>query len=186
MYAIVEIAGQQFKVEEGKKIFTHRLDVEEGKSVDFDRVLLLAGDDNVIVGEPVIGDAIVEGRVLEHVRGDKVIVFKKKRKKGYRVKNGHRQNLSHVEIINILTDKSAPRKAAPVREKPAAPAAEVAGEAAAEKKEVKKAAARKPAARKEASEEAPAKKTSAKKTAEKKPAEKKASSRKSSGEKKQN
>lgn len=186
MYAIVEIAGQQFKVEEGKKIFTHRLDVEEGKSVDFDKVLLIAGDDNVIVGEPVIGEAIVEGRVLEHVRGDKVIVFKKKRKKGYRVKNGHRQNLSHVEIINILTDKSSPRKEAPVREKSAAPAAEAkaAGEAKAQKKETKKAAVKKPAVKKDASEEAPAKKSVTKKAAEKKPAEKKPSAKKSSGEKK--
>ncbi len=179
MYAIVEIAGQQFKVEEGKKIFTHRLDIEEGKSVDFDKVLLLAGDDNIIVGEPVISEAIVEGRVLEHVRGDKVIVFKKKRKKGYRVKNGHRQNLSHIEIINILTDKSSPRKAAPVKEKPAVTEAEASGEAPAEKKATKKAAVKKPAVKKEAAKEAAVKKSSTKKTAEKKP-----SARKSSGEKK--
>jgi len=178
MYAIVEIAGQQFKVEEGKKIFTHRLDVEVGNNVDFDKVLLIAGDDNVIIGEPVINEAIVEGKVIEHVRGDKVIVFKKKRKKGYRVKNGHRQNLTQVEIINILTDKSSPRKAVPVKEKSAAPAAEATGNAPAEKKETKKAVTKKPAAKKEASEEAPAKKSTAKKAAEKKPAEKKPSSRK--------
>jgi large subunit ribosomal protein L21 len=182
MYAIVEIAGQQFKVEEGKKIFTHRLDIEEGTSIDFDKVLLIAGDDNVIVGEPVIDGAIVEGKVLEHVRGDKVIVFKKKRKKGYRVKNGHRQNLTQVEIINILAEKSSPRKAAPVKEKSAAPEAEA--EVPAEKKETKKAAVKKTAVKKEAAEKVAEKKSTAKKAAEKKPAEKKTTARKSAGEKK--
>lgn len=101
MYAIVEIAGQQFKVEEGKKIFVHRLAAENGKKVEFDQVLLIEDKDKVIVGEPVIKDALVEGKVLEHLKGDKVIVFKKKRKKGYRVKNGHRQYFTQVEIVSI-------------------------------------------------------------------------------------
>ncbi|HLN55182.1 MAG TPA: 50S ribosomal protein L21 [Bacteroidales bacterium] len=101
MYAIVEIAGQQFKVEEGKKIFVHRLDAGEGNELKFDRVLLLDDDGKITIGEPVIKDAVIEGKVVDHVRGDKVIVFKKKRKKGYRVKNGHRQDLTQVEIISI-------------------------------------------------------------------------------------
>ena len=94
MYAIVEIAGQQFKVEEGKKIFVHRLETEKDTILEFDRVLLVEDNDKILVGEPTIENFIVEGKVLDHVRGDKVIVFKKKKKKGYRVKNGHRQNFS--------------------------------------------------------------------------------------------
>jgi len=101
MYAIVEIAGQQFKVEEGKKIFVHRLKAENGSNVEFDQVLLIEDKGKVIVGEPVIKDALVEGKVLEHLKGDKVIVFKKKRRKGYRVKNGHRQYFTQVEIVSI-------------------------------------------------------------------------------------
>jgi large subunit ribosomal protein L21 len=101
MYAIVEIAGQQFKVEEGKKIFVHRLEVESGKKVEFDQVLLIEDDGKVIVGEPTIKDARIEGKIIDRIRGDKVIVFKKKRKKGYRIKNGHRQNFTQVEIISI-------------------------------------------------------------------------------------
>ncbi len=101
MYAIVEIAGQQFKVEEGKKIFVHRLDVEDGKKIEFDHVLLLDEDGKVSVGEPTVKDASVQAKVIDKVRGDKVIVFKKKRKKGYRIKNGHRQNFTQVEIISI-------------------------------------------------------------------------------------
>ena len=82
MYAIVEIAGQQFKVEEGKKIFVHRLEALEGETVQFDKVLLVEDDGKVSVGEPVVQDVIVEGQILsDKIRGDKVIVFKKKRKK---------------------------------------------------------------------------------------------------------
>ena len=116
MYAIVEIAGQQFKVEEGKKIFVHRLDAEGEKKVEFDQVLLIDDDGKITIGEPVIKDAVIEGKVLDHVRGDKVIVFKKKRKKGYRVKNGHRQNFTEIEIVSIsgagTAKKKATRKAA--------------------------------------------------------------------------
>lgn len=101
MYAIVEIAGQQFKVEQGKKIFVHRLEVEEGKEVQFDKVLLLEDEGNITVGAPVIENAVVAGKVVDHPRGEKVIVFKKKRKKGYRVRNGHRQNFTQVEILSI-------------------------------------------------------------------------------------
>src|SRR5450759_6033870 len=111
MYAIVEIAGQQFKVEEGKKIFVHRLEAEEGKQIEFDRVLLIEDEGKITIGEPTIKDSVVEGLILDHMRGDKVIVFKKKRKKGYRVKNGHRQNFTQIEIISI-NGKSLPKKAA--------------------------------------------------------------------------
>ena len=168
MYAIVEIAGQQFKVEEGKKIFVHRLEVEEGKNLEFDQVLLIDNDGKITIGEPVIKDAVVEGKVMEHVRGDKVIVFKKKRKKGYRVKNGHRQNFTQVEIVSIsgagITRKAAPKKEAvhPVK-----------AEVIEEPGKVKKTAAKKPAVTKAKKVATPIKKTPAKKAAVKKPVEKK-------------
>ncbi len=112
MYAIVEIAGQQFKVEEGRKIFVHRLDAETGKSLEFERVLLVEDGDKIVVGEPTVKDFIVAGKVLEHVRGDKVIVFKKKKKKGYQVKNGHRQNFTQIEITGIGDRKTIVAKIA--------------------------------------------------------------------------
>lgn len=164
MYAIVEIAGQQFKVEEGKKIFVHRLEVEEGKQIEFDQVLLIEDEGKITIGEPTIKDAVVEGKILDHMRGDKVIVFKKKRKKGYRVKNGHRQNFTQVEIVSI-NGKSTPKKAAPKKEE-AKVTETVAAEPEAEKKTAKK-----PAAKKETAAET--KKVAAKKPAEKKPAAKK-------------
>jgi len=101
MYAIVEIAGQQFKVQKDQKIYVHRLDVEEGKKVDFDKVLLIDNDGTISVGAPVIAGATVTAEVLDHVKGDKVIVFKKKRRKGYTVKNGHRQQFTALKITGI-------------------------------------------------------------------------------------
>jgi len=101
MYAIVEIAGQQFKVEKDKYIYTHRLSSEEGDAVEFDNVLLVDNEGSIDVGTPVLSGAKVKGKVLEHVKGDKVIVFKKKRRKGYKVKNGHRQLFSKVLIEEI-------------------------------------------------------------------------------------
>ena len=120
MYAIVEIAGQQFKVEKDQKVFVHRLQTEEGKKVAFDNVLLLADGDKVTVGAPAIDGAQVGAKVLKHLKGDKVIVFKKKRRKGFRVKNGHRQALTEIQIDNILA--SGAKKAASAKEvaKPAA------------------------------------------------------------------
>ncbi|MEE4213985.1 MAG: 50S ribosomal protein L21, partial [Bacteroidales bacterium] len=120
MYAIVDIAGQQFKVETGQKIFVHQLDEAEGNKVDFDKVLLIDNDGSVIIGEPHIGGAFIEGKVLEHTKGDKVIVFKKKRRKGYKVKKGHRQQFSQVEIISINEkgyEKKAPKAEAKKEEK---------------------------------------------------------------------
>ena len=102
MYAIVEIAGQQFKVEKDQKVYVHRLQAEEGKKVSFDNVLLLADGDKVTVGAPAIDGAQVGAKVWKHLKGDKVIVFKKKRRKGYRVKNGHRQALTEIQIDNII------------------------------------------------------------------------------------
>jgi large subunit ribosomal protein L21 len=163
MYAIVENAGQQFKVEEGKKIFVHRLDVEDGKKIEFDQVLLLDDDGKITVGEPTVKDASVQAQVIDKVRGDKVIVFKKKRKKGYRVKNGHRQNFTQVEIISINGKVSAKKHVA----KKEAPA--VKEEPVKETKAEKKPAAKKPAAE----EKKAVKKPAGKNTAEKKPEAKK-------------
>ena len=111
MYAIVDVAGQQFKVTKDQKIFVHRLDVEEGAEVKFDKVLLIDNDDKVEVGEPVIKGALIKGKILEHLRGDTVKVFKKKRRKGYKVLNGHRQYLSHVLIEEII-EKDATKSVA--------------------------------------------------------------------------
>jgi large subunit ribosomal protein L21 len=179
MYAIVEIAGQQFKVEEGKNIFVHRLETEKDAIIEFDKVLLFEDNGKVLVGEPAIENFIVEGKVLDQVKGDKVIVFKKKRKKGYRVKNGHRQNFSYIEIIGIGEKGSIVRKETPKKEKvKKITAPEPAEEPVAEKKtKDKKAVAKKPAVKKEESTPK-AKKTSVKKEAEKKPAAKKASKKK--------
>lgn len=113
MYAIVEIAGQQFKVAKDQKVFVNRLSVEEGKKVAFDNVLLIGDGDKVTIGAPAIDGAQVGAKVVKHLKGDKVIVFKKKRRKGYRVKNGHRQSLSEIVIESIVA--SGAKKAAPAK-----------------------------------------------------------------------
>jgi len=102
MYAIVEIAGHQFKVEKDKKLYVHQLDAQEGDSVDFDKVLLVDNDGKIAVGTPTVKGAKVTAKVLEHVKGDKVLVFKKKRRKGYKKLNGHRQRFTQVQIENIV------------------------------------------------------------------------------------
>ena len=116
MYAIVEIAGQQFKVAKDQKVYVHRLQGEEGSSVSFDKVYLLDDGTKVTLGAPAITGASVEAKVVKHLKGDKVIVFKKKRRKGYRVKNGHRQSLTEILIQSISAKegaiKAAPKKAA--------------------------------------------------------------------------
>jgi large subunit ribosomal protein L21 len=101
MYAIVNIAGKQFKVEEGKKIYVHRLNAKEGENVEFSEVLLTEKDGKINVGKPFIDNAKVIAKVLQHLKGDKVLVFKKKRRKGYQKLNGHRQLLSQIEIEKI-------------------------------------------------------------------------------------
>ena len=102
MYAIVEIAGQQFKVEKERKVYVHRLPQDEGAEVSFDRVLLIDNDGVISIGAPVVEGAKITATVLKHLKGDKVIVFKKKRRKGYKKKNGHRQYLSQIQITEIL------------------------------------------------------------------------------------
>ncbi|TAF67202.1 MAG: 50S ribosomal protein L21 [Cytophagales bacterium] len=101
MYAIVEIAGQQFKVEKNKFIYTHRLKAEEGSQVEFDQVFLIDNEGSVSVGKPTVSGAKVKAKVLQHLKGDKVIVFKKKRRKGYQKQNGHRQYLTKILIEDI-------------------------------------------------------------------------------------
>ena len=145
MYAIVEIAGQQFKVAQDQKLFVHRLDAKEGAKVSFDNVLLLDDGKKVTVGAPAIKGASVEAKVTSHLKGDKVIVFKKKRRKGYRVKNGHRQALTELVIEKIQATGSKTKKAA----EPSAPKKETKAEAKAApavKKEAPKKAAPKKAA----------------------------------------
>ena len=110
MYAIVNIAGQQFKVAKDQKVFVHRLSEEEGANVAFDNVLLLGDGENITIGAPAIEGASVEAKVLQHLKGDKVIVFKKKRRKGYKKRNGHRQYLTQIVIEGI--NGSAPKKKA--------------------------------------------------------------------------
>ncbi|ARV09856.1 50S ribosomal protein L21 [Winogradskyella sp. PC-19] len=148
MYAIVEIAGHQFKVEKDQKVFVNRLQTEEGKKVNFDNVLLIGDGDNTTIGAPAIDGAQVSAKVLKHLKGDKVIVFKKKRRKGYRVKNGHRQSLTEIVIESIKA--SGAKKAAPKKETKKAEPKKVEAKAAAPKAEkaAPKKAAAKPAAKK--------------------------------------
>jgi large subunit ribosomal protein L21 len=101
MYAIVEIAGQQLKVAKSQTLFVHRLKDAEGASVSFDKVLLIDNDGKVNVGAPYVASATVDAKVLNHLKGDKVIVFKKKRRKGYQKQNTHRQCYTRIEIESI-------------------------------------------------------------------------------------
>jgi large subunit ribosomal protein L21 len=115
MYAIVEIAGQQFKVSKDLKVYVNRLANEEGSKVSFDKVLLLDENGNITLGAPAIEGASVEAKVLQHLKGDKVIVFKKKRRKGYKKRNGHRQYFTQIVIEGISA--TGAKKAAPKAEK---------------------------------------------------------------------
>ena len=115
MYAIVEIAGQQFKVSKDLKVYVNRLSNEEGSKVSFDKVYLVDDNGSITIGAPAIEGASVEAKVLQHLKGDKVIVFKKKRRKGYKKRNGHRQYLTQIVIEGITASgakKAAPKKAA--------------------------------------------------------------------------
>jgi large subunit ribosomal protein L21 len=102
MYAIVEIAGQQFRVTRDQYIYTPKMEQEVGASVLFDKILLLQDEEKIHIGSPIVSGAKAEGKILAHVKGDKVIVFKRKRRKGYKVKKGHRQGYTKVLIENIL------------------------------------------------------------------------------------
>ena len=115
MYAIVEIAGQQFKVSKDLKVYVHRLANEEGSKVSFDKVLLLDDNGSITLGAPAIEGASVEAKVLQHLKGDKVIIFKKKRRKGYKKRNGHRQYLTQIVIESISA--TGGKKATPAAKK---------------------------------------------------------------------
>ncbi len=166
MYAIVEIAGQQFKVEKNQKIFVHRLEAEEGKKVSFDRVLLIDTGSKVSVGDPVVKGATVSAKVISHMKGDKILVFKKKRRKGYQKLNGHRQYLTQIQIEGISEKGGAEKKETATAKKEEAP------KAASQKKPTAKTAATKKPAAKAAEDKKPAAKTAAAKkpAATKKPA----------------
>ncbi len=137
MYAIVDVAGQQFKVTKDQKIFVHHLDGEEGAEVEFDKVLLIDNDDKVEVGEPVVKGALIRGKILEHLRGDTVKVFKKKRRKGYKVLKGHREYLSHI-LINEIIEKGATKSVAKKETTKPAPAEKAVPKAVSTKKPVAK------------------------------------------------
>lgn len=124
MYAIVEIAGQQFKVAKDQRVYVNRLQGEEGDSVSFNKVLLSGDGDNITLGAPAIDGALVDATITRHVKGDKVIVFKKKRRKGYRVKNGHRQSLTEISITGITLPGSKGSSSAKNEDKAESPKAE--------------------------------------------------------------
>lgn len=166
MYAIVEIAGQQFKVEKSQKVYVHRLAANEGTQVEFDKVLLLEKDGKVQVGNPLVEGAKVAATVVSHLKGDKVLVFKKKRRKGFKKMNGHRQFLTQVLIQGVLGKGETLKKSDLIEvKKPVTKAEEVAEVETGEEEveEVKKAPAKKTTAKK-----ASAKKTTTKKTVKKK------------------
>ena len=175
MYAIVEIAGQQYKVQKDQQIFVHRLEGKEGSKVTFDQVLLTANGDKIEVGAPAVKGVSVSAKIVEHLKGDKVVVFKKKRRKGYKVRNGHRQYFTKIQIDAIGKSTGTTKKAAPKAEAPKAETkAKVADKAeatpkkasatkAAPKAEAKKAPAKKAAPKAEAKKVAP-KKAAAPKT----------------------
>jgi|TARA_B110000879_G_scaffold67288_1_gene94232 large subunit ribosomal protein L21 len=125
MYAIVEIAGQQFKVEKDQKYFVHQLEGKPGSKVTFENVLLLDDKGKVSVGAPAVNGVQVTAKIEQHLLGDKVIVFKKKRRKGYKVKNGHRQRLTEITVQEIgkkaATKKAAPKSETKVETKKATP-----------------------------------------------------------------
>ncbi len=143
MYAVVEIQGSQFKVEKDQKLFVNRIDAKEGSKVSFDNVLLVDDGKKVHVGKPNLSGTSVEAKVIAHKKDDKVIVFKKKRRKGYKVKNGHRQAITEIIIQAISEKKASPKKDIEAVKKTTA-----AKKTAAKKTAAKKTAAKKTAAKK--------------------------------------
>ncbi|MBT6256322.1 MAG: 50S ribosomal protein L21 [Alphaproteobacteria bacterium] len=167
MYAVVKTGGKQYKVAKDDKIVVDRLEAEAGSNLVLDQVLMVANGDQVDVGAPTVKDAVVGATVLRHTRGDKIMVFRRKRRKNFRRIRGHRQDLTLLQITDIAPDGKL-KAAKPAAEKPAAKPAEA-----------KKPAAEKPAAKKAPAKKAPAKATEAKKPAAKKAPAKKASTSKS-------
>ena len=190
MYAIVEIAGHQYKVQQDQRLYVNRLKDDEGAKVSFDRVLLVDDGSKVTVGAPAVPGAAVNATVERHLKGDKVLVFKKKRRKGYQKMNGFRPSLTELVIKDIAlggkAKKAAPKKAETGDEKAEAkPAAKkpAAKKAAPKKGAADKPAAKKPAAKKPAAKKPAAKKAAPKKDATKKPAAKKAAPKKAAPKK---
>ena len=162
MYAIVEIAGHQYKVQKDQQVFVNRLDAKEGAKIKFDKVLLMDKGGDVTVGAPAISGLAVHATVERHLKGDKVLVFKKKRRKGYQKLNGFRPYLTEIRVTDIK--KGSAKKAAPKKEEESSDEKPAAKKKAAPKKAApKKAAAKKPAAKKSAPKKATAKKPVAKK-----------------------
>ncbi len=110
MFAVVDILGQQFKVFEKTDIFVHRLDHKEGSTVNFNKIYLFYDGKKTFIGSPLVNNITVKAKILKHLKGDKVIIFKKKRRKGYKVKNGHRQSLSQISIQSILHNVSSSKE----------------------------------------------------------------------------
>ena len=102
MYVIVDIQGQQFKVKQDQKLFVHRINADQGSEVEFEKVMLIDNEGTITVGTPVVEGAKVVVEILSHLKGDKVLVFKKKRRKGYRKLNGHRQQFSEIRVKEII------------------------------------------------------------------------------------
>jgi len=171
MYAVVKTGGKQYRVAPNEKITVERLQGEVGDIIELSEVLMISDGDNIDIGAPMIEGACVGAELVEQARGKKIIVFKKKRRKGYRRRNGHRQDLTVLQITEILTGGKKPSKKAPAKKVAAKPKAKV--EAKAEPKVEDKAAPEKKAAAKPAAKKAAPKKAAAKKPAAKKPAAKK-------------
>ncbi|MCK6638965.1 MAG: 50S ribosomal protein L21 [Bacteroidia bacterium] len=172
MYAIVEIAGLQYKVAKKQRVFVHRLEANEGENVEFSKVLLIDNDGKITVGAPVVDGARVAAKVLSHMKGDKVLVFKKKRRKGYQKLNGHRQQMTELLIQAVLgkgeklSAEDAKLEVASTLELKRRSAAKSAKKVyAVTEKEEEEVVEEKP---KKAAKKAPAKKAAAKKTATKK------------------
>jgi large subunit ribosomal protein L21 len=176
MYAVIKTGGKQYKVANGDIIAVEKLAGDPGSTVSLAPVLMLNDDTSSTVGTPIVEGAAVSAEVVEQTRGDKIIVFKKKRRKGYRRTRGHRQDLTLLRITDVTGKaKAAPRRAAKAEAKPAADATPASDDAApaAEAKPAAKPAAKKPAAKKPAAKKAAPKKPAAKKPVAKKPAAKK-------------
>jgi len=178
MYAIVDIAGQQFKVAKEQEIFVHRLESEEGANVEFEKVLLIDNEGKVVVGTPHISGALIKAKVVSHLKGDKVLVFKKKRRKGYKKLNGHRDYLTQIVVEDIIekavakkATKATPKKedkvaeAKPKEEKPAKAVKEVKKEEVKAEKKAKEVEAKAKEVKEETKKE-PVKETETKKNSE--------------------
>lgn len=160
MYAIVEIGGKQIKVEKDQKVYVNRLEGKEGSKITLDNILMLDNAGKILLGNPSIKGAAVEAKILKHLKDDKVIVFKKKRRKGYKVKNGHRQSLTQIMVEKILEKGAKPKSEVKVEAKESKPIKE-------KKIPVKKPVAKKPAAKKTIVKKPVAKKPVAKKKTKK-------------------